>query len=282
MLEEFQKFSRLEVSHFRKMDQQRKVTSENEGSRPFKYIRNKERARSFDTTHKQVHSINSNGCRPPENWEKNFRPPRQESENRMYDSRRDNQQNREGYPSQGRGRGRFQEKPLYCMFHEKDTDHRTRDCPIFLESKKKMAQKQNQPSASSSAKEVNHTSHWHQPSQSSFSNQPSHYNFSPRPEYQLNHHRYPSQYYQPYNYTPYTSQIHTPQPTITYPQTLLQITYPTARSQTSQPKMEPNNPPPPPPRSQDSSQQTTSFLAFGTIHTIIGGSNLAFKNKRQK
>jgi hypothetical protein len=49
------------------MDQQRKVTSENEGSRPFKYIRNKERARSFDTTHKQVHIINSNGCRPPEN-----------------------------------------------------------------------------------------------------------------------------------------------------------------------------------------------------------------------
>jgi hypothetical protein len=200
----------------------------------------------------------------------------------MYDSRRDNQQNRGGYPSRGRGRGRFQEKPLYCMFHEKDTDHRTRDCPIFLKSKKKMAQKQNQPSASSSAKEVNHTSHWHQPSQSSFSNQPSHYNFSPRPEYQLNHHRYPSQYYQLYNYTPYASQIHTPQPTITYPQTLLQITYPTARLQTSQPKMEPNNPPPPPPRSQDSSQQTTSFLAFGTIHTIIEGSNLAFKNKRQK
>jgi hypothetical protein len=46
--------------------------------------------------------------------------------------------------------------------------------------------------------------------------------------------------------------------------------------------MEPNNPAPPPHPSQDSSQQTTSFLAFGTIHTIIGGSNLTFENKRQK
>jgi hypothetical protein len=133
------------------------------------------------------------------------------------------------------------------MFHEKDIDHQTRDCPIFLESKK-ISQKQNQPSASSIAKEVNHTSHWHQPSQSSPSNQPSHHNFNPHPEYQPNHHRYPSQYYQPYNYMSYTSQIHTPQPTITYPPTPLQIMYPTASSQTSQPKMEPNNPPAPHPQ----------------------------------
>jgi hypothetical protein len=123
----------------------------------------------------------------------------------VYDSRKDHQQNRGGYPSQGRGR--FQEKPLYCMFHEKDTNHRTRDYPIFLKSKKKMAQKQNQPSASSTAKEVNHTSHWHQPLQSSSLNQPSHHNFSPHPEYQPNHHRYPSQYYQSYNYV-----IHKPNP----------------------------------------------------------------------
>jgi hypothetical protein len=131
------------------------------------------------------------------------------------------------------------------MFHEKDTDHQTTDCPIFLESKKKMSQKQNQPSKSSIAKEVNHTSHWHQPSQSSSSNQPSHHNFNPRPEYQPNHHIYPSPYYQPYNYTPYTSQIHTPQSTITYHRTPMQITYPATNSQKSQPKMEPNNPPPP-------------------------------------
>jgi hypothetical protein len=34
--------------------------------------------------------------------------------------------------------------------------------------------------------------------------------------------------------------------------------------------------------SQESSQQATSFPTFGTIHTITGGSNLTFKNKRQK
>jgi hypothetical protein len=44
--------------------------------------------------------------------------------------------------------------------------------------------------------------------------------------------------------------------------------------------MEPNNPPPTP--SQESSQQATSFPTFRTIHTITGGSNLTFENKRQK
>jgi hypothetical protein len=44
--------------------------------------------------------------------------------------------------------------------------------------------------------------------------------------------------------------------------------------------MEQNNPPPTP--SQESSQQATSFPTFRTIHTITGGSNLTFENKRQK
>jgi hypothetical protein len=167
------------------------------------------------------------------------------------------------------------------MFHERDTNHRTRDCPIFLESKK-MTQKHSQPLTTTTAKEVNHTSHWHQPSQSSSSNQPSYQNFSSRPKYQSNYHRYPSQYYQPYNYTPHTSQVHTPQPTITYPSTPLQIMYPTTISQTIQPKVEPSNQTPPPPQNQESSQQATNFLTFGTIHTITEGSNLNFENKRQK
>jgi hypothetical protein len=154
------------------------------------------------------------------------------------------------------------------------------DCPVFLESKKKMAQKPTQPSTSSTMKEVNHTSHLHQPSQSSSSNQPSYQNYNHSPEYQPNYHRYPSQYYQPYNYMPQANQTHTPQPAISYPPPPLQITYPTANSQTSQSKMEPNNPPPPPPPSQESSQQATSFPTFGTIHTITGGSNLTFENNR--
>jgi hypothetical protein len=139
------------------------------------------------------------------------------------------------------------------MFHEKDTDHQTRDHPIFLESKKKVTYKHSQPSANTTAKEVNHVSHWHQPSQSSSSNQPSYQNFNPHLEYQSNYQRYPSQYYHPYNYMPYTNQVHTPQPTITYPPAPLQITYSATSSQATQPKIEPNNSPPPPSQNQDSS-----------------------------
>jgi hypothetical protein len=81
LYEEFQKFSRAEVLHFHKLGQQRKAAGENKSSRPFKYIKTKEVASSFDVTHKQVHSIHSIACGPPENWEKNFRPPWQDSEN---------------------------------------------------------------------------------------------------------------------------------------------------------------------------------------------------------
>jgi hypothetical protein len=106
-----------------------------------------------------------------------------------------------------------------------------------------MAQMHSQPSTNTVAKKVNHTSHCHQPSQSSSSNQPSYQNFSPRPEYQSHYQRYPSQYYQPYNYTPHTNQVHSPQPTITYPPAPLQIMYQAASSQATQPKIEPKNPP---------------------------------------
>jgi hypothetical protein len=39
---------------------------------------------------------------------------------------------------------------------------------------------------------------------------------------------------------------------------------------------------PPPPQNQESTQQATNFPTFRTIHTITGGSNLNFENKRQK
>jgi hypothetical protein len=167
------------------------------------------------------------------------------------------------------------------MFNEKDTDHRTRDCPIFLESKKKMSQKPTQALVQTTAKEVNHTSHWNQPAQSSTSNQPSYQSYNHRQEYQPNYHRYPLQYYQPYNYTPHVNQTHTPQPTISYPLQPLQITYPTANSQTSQLKTEPSNPPPPPPppppTNQDSQQATNfptfrseSIIAKAMLHLLFG------------
>jgi hypothetical protein len=125
LYEEFRKFSRAEVLHFHKLGQQRKAANENKSSRPFKYSTSKEGTSSFDASHKQVHNIDSDGCGPPER-EKNFRPPRQESKNRVYDSGRDR------HPTRGGGRVRTQDRPLYCMFHERDTDHQTRNCPIFL------------------------------------------------------------------------------------------------------------------------------------------------------
>jgi hypothetical protein len=64
------------VLPFHKLGQQRKASNENESSVPFKYSKGKEGTLSFDATHEQVHSIDSDGCGPLENWEKNFRPPR--------------------------------------------------------------------------------------------------------------------------------------------------------------------------------------------------------------
>jgi hypothetical protein len=59
------------VLYFRKLGQQRKTVNENEGSRPAKYSKSRESTLSFDTTHKHVHSIDSDVCGPPKNWEKN-------------------------------------------------------------------------------------------------------------------------------------------------------------------------------------------------------------------
>jgi hypothetical protein len=68
----FQKFSRSEVLHFRKLDQQSKVPKGSEGSRPTKYNKSRGSIMNFDTSQKQIHSISSDRCGPPENWEKNL------------------------------------------------------------------------------------------------------------------------------------------------------------------------------------------------------------------
>jgi hypothetical protein len=113
-------------------------------------------------TPKQVHIIGSNGCGPPENWEKNFGPPPKERNQRAFDQRA-NQYNQQGGMSgrsHGCGRDPFTYKPLYCMYHDSDTNHHTKDCPIFLESKRKMDQASSQPPQQSSSREVNHTTQW--------------------------------------------------------------------------------------------------------------------------
>jgi hypothetical protein len=47
-----------------------------------------------------------------------------------FDLRRDYHNPRGGYTNQGRGRGQFQDRPMYCRFYESDTDDTTRDCPL--------------------------------------------------------------------------------------------------------------------------------------------------------
>jgi hypothetical protein len=68
LYEQFIKFNKSEVQHFRKLEQQRKVAKPDEAPRP----------RYSDNQHnypKHVHCIDSDGCRPIENWEKNFGGP---------------------------------------------------------------------------------------------------------------------------------------------------------------------------------------------------------------
>jgi hypothetical protein len=67
LYDNFWKFIRSEVLHFHKLGQQRKTVNENEGSRPTKYSKSRETTLSFDTTNKQVHNIDSDRYRPPEN-----------------------------------------------------------------------------------------------------------------------------------------------------------------------------------------------------------------------
>jgi hypothetical protein len=62
LYDNYRKFNKSKVLHFRKLEQQRKVPKENKASRLTKYNRGRENTMSFDNTTKQIHNIDSDGC----------------------------------------------------------------------------------------------------------------------------------------------------------------------------------------------------------------------------
>jgi hypothetical protein len=156
LYEQFTKFSKSEVQHFRKLEQQRKTPKQDEAPRPPRYNDNQ------CSYPKPVHNINSDICRPLENWDKNFRPPPQERSQSTFHQGPNQYHQRGGAPGRGHGRGRgpYTYKPPYCMFHGSEINHHTKDCPIFLEFKRNMEQDPKQPPRQSSSRKVNHTMQW--------------------------------------------------------------------------------------------------------------------------
>jgi hypothetical protein len=71
LYEQFAKFSKSEIQHFHKLEQQRKIAKPDEAPRP----------RHSESQHspKPVHNIDSDGCGPPKNWEKNYGTPSQQT-----------------------------------------------------------------------------------------------------------------------------------------------------------------------------------------------------------
>jgi hypothetical protein len=125
------------------------------------------------------------------------------------------------------------------MYHGNETNHRTKDCPIYIDTKWKMDQESTQPSPQLPSREVNHTMQWaphnrqHSPSYSP------HY---PTQAYQNSQTQLPA-YYQSYHYATTNHPQPSPIPQITYHSTVPQITYPTpSNTNANQVKTETNPP----------------------------------------
>jgi hypothetical protein len=82
------------------------------------------------------------------------------------------------------------------MYHNNETNHHTKDRPIYIDTKRKMNQDTTQPSPQLHSREVNHTMQWASRNQQHSSLYLSHY---PAQTYQ-NYQTQPSPYYQSYYY----------------------------------------------------------------------------------
>jgi hypothetical protein len=218
LYDHFAKFSKSEIQHFHKLEQQQKVVKPDEAPR----------VHYGDSHHnylKPVHNIGSNGGGLLESWIKNYRGPLQQTNSGTFYQWSPQGSQRGGASNRGcgHGRGPYTPRPLYCMYHGNETDHKTKDCPIYIDTKQKMNQDTTQPLPQLQPREVNHTMQWALHNQQHSPSYPPHY---PTQAYQ-NSHTQSRAYYQPYHYTNTNHPQPLPTPQITYHPTLQQITYPT-------------------------------------------------------
>jgi hypothetical protein len=166
------------------------------------------------------------------------------------------------------------------MYHGNDTDHRIKDYPSYIDTKRKMNQDITQPSPQLQSREVNHTMQWPPHNQQHSPSYPPHY---PAQAYK-NSQTQSLAYYQSYHYATTNHPQPPPAPQITYCPALPQITYPTpSNTNANQVKVE-TNPllPPHLQQAQELPQQIENFPTHGTILTITRGSNIDFETKRQR
>jgi hypothetical protein len=191
---------------------------------------------------KPVHNIDPDSDGASENWNKGYREPSHHSDSGTLNERppQSNQRGASSNRGRGRGRGPYTPRPLYCMYHDNETDHHTKDRPIYyIDTKHKMNQDTTQPLPQLHNKEVNHTMQWAPRNPQHSSLYPSHY---PAQTYQ-NSQTQPSAFYQSYYYATPNHPKPSPAPQMTYHPSLPQITYPTPRNtNANQLKAEP--PPP--------------------------------------
>jgi hypothetical protein len=155
LYDQFANFSKVEVQHFRKLKQQRKVPKSDEAPRP-RYNDNQ------CNYPKPVHNIDSDSCGPPENWQKSYEESSQERSPNTFKQRSPQYNQRGKALKHGRGQGLslYTLRPLYYMYQGNKTNHHTKDCPIYINTKWKIHQESTQPSPQIPSREVNHTMQW--------------------------------------------------------------------------------------------------------------------------